>query len=248
MQRIAASCAVALVLTCVTTSVSAQNQQGRPPAPGSGSTASPSRPGTQNPPAAQRPAAPTSGQPAAPPAGAAPSGATSPDMTPPAGIAPTNYIIGPDDVLTVVFWRDKDLTGDVTVRPDGMITVPLINEVMAAGRTPDQLRRVLQEMAAKYIEDPNAAVVVKEINSRKVYITGMVNKIGAYTITAPTTVLQLITMAGGLQDFADEENIVVVRTENGKQTSYQFNYKDVVKRRRLQQNIFLQPGDTVVVP
>lgn len=243
MQRIAASCAVALVVTGVAFPVSAQTQ-GRPPAQGNGSTPSSATLGTQNPPASQgtpRPAAPAPG-----PAGQP--GTPSPG-TPPAGVTPPpGYVIGPDDVLTIVFWRDKDLSGDVIVRPDGLISVPLINEVMAAGQTPDQLRVKLEQLASKYIEEPNAVVVVKQINSRKVFITGMVNKIGAYPLTGPTSVLQLITMAGGLQDFADQENIVVVRTENGRQVPYRFNYKDVVKRRRLQQNIQLQPGDTVVVP
>ena len=152
------------------------------------------------------------------------------------------------DQLSVVFWRDKDMSGDVIVRPDGMISLPLINEVQAAGLTPDQLRLKLAELAGKYLEEPTPVVVVKTINSRKVFITGMVSKIGAYPLTSPTTVVQLITMAGGLLDFADEENIVVLRTENGRQTSYRFNYKDVVKRQKLTQNIQLQPGDTVVVP
>lgn len=187
---------------------------------------------------------------------AAPQGARAPAVPGPAptgsapivAVTPPGYVIGPDDVLTIDFWREKDLSGDVIVRPDGIISLPLINEVQAAGQTPDQLRLKLVELASKYIENPNAVVVVKQINSRKAYITGMVNKIGAYSLTAPTTVLQLITMAGGLQDYADEEHIVVVRMENGKPVSYGFNYKDVIKRRKLTQNIMLQPGDTVVVP
>jgi len=179
-----------------------------------------------------------------------PAGVTPPVVvTPPTGLTPpADYLIGVEDVLTIVFWRDKDLSGDVTVRPDGMISVPLINEIRAAGLTPDQLRQQLVELAAKYIADPNAVVVVKQINSRKVFITGMVNKIGSYSLTAPMTVLQLIAMAGGLAPFADEENIVVVRTEKGRQTSYRFNYKEVTKRKKLEQNIWLQPGDQVVVP
>jgi polysaccharide biosynthesis/export protein len=201
----------------------------------------------QTAPAGGQKAAPSKAAPPKPgtPTGSGPAPAIDPST---AAVAPPGYIIGPDDVLTIVFWRDKDLSGDVIVRPDGMISLPLINEVLAAGQTPDQLRLKLVDLASKYIEDPNAVVVVKQINSRKVFITGMVNKIGTYSLTAPTTVLQLITMAGGLQDFADKENIVVVRMENGRPTSYGFNYKDVIKRRKLTQNILLQPGDTVVVP
>jgi polysaccharide export outer membrane protein len=190
---------------------------------------------------AQQPAAaaPPSQALATPPAGA----------NVPAGAAlPAGYVIGPEDVLDVVFWRDKDMSAQVTVRPDGRITLPLLNDVQASGLTPDQLREQLTAAAKKYVEDPSITVVVKTINSRKVFITGMVAKPGSYALTAPTTVMQLIAMAGGIQEFADSKNIVVMRTENGRQLSYQFNYKEVLKRRNLRQNIELKPGDTVVVP
>jgi polysaccharide export outer membrane protein len=169
--------------------------------------------------------------------------AAAPTVAPPPG-----YVIGADDVLTVVFWRDKDLSGDVIVRPDGNISLPLINDVQAAGRTPEELRVALVEAAGRYIEDPNATIVVKQINSRKVFATGNVMKPGPYPLTMPTSVLQLISMAGGLKEFADERNIVVIRTENGQQFSYRVNYRDVVRRRNLKQNILLKSGDTVVVP
>jgi polysaccharide export outer membrane protein len=151
-------------------------------------------------------------------------------------------------VLAVVFWRDKDMSSEVTVRPDGRITLPLINEVQASGLTPDQLRDTLMSAAAKYVEDPNVSVVVKAINSRKVFITGQVAKPGAYPLTSATTVMQLIAIAGGLHEFADAKNIIIMRTENGKPMAYSFNYKDVLKRKNLKQNIDLKPGDTVVVP
>jgi polysaccharide export outer membrane protein len=129
-----------------------------------------------------------------------------------------------------------------------MISLPLISEVKAAGLTPEQLRVKIVELSAKFLEDPNVVVVVKQINSRKVFITGEVKKIGAYPLSGPTTVLQLITMAGGLEPYAKEEQIVILRNENGRPMSYKFNYKDVIKRRRLSQNILLMPGDQVVVP
>jgi polysaccharide biosynthesis/export protein len=194
---------------------------------------------------------------AARPAGQVPTGAATQQPAPPPStaqavappsVAPPGYVIGPDDVLTLVFWKDKDLSGDVIVRPDGMISVALINEVQAAGLTPEQLRVKIVEMSSRYLEDPNVVVVVKQINSRKVFITGMVNKIGIFQITSPTTVLQLITMAGGLQEYAKEEHISILRTEKGRQVSYRFNYKDVLNGRKLEQNIQLLPGDTVVVP
>ncbi len=157
-------------------------------------------------------------------------------------------MIGPDDVLAVVFWREKDLSGDVAVRPDGMITLPLLNDVKAAGLTPDQLRDVLTKAAEKFVEVPSVTVVVKAINSRKVFITGMVSKPGPYPLMAPTTVTQLIATAGGVHEFADKKNITILRVENGREVAFKFNYQDIMKRKNLGQNIELKPGDTVIVP
>jgi len=172
--------------------------------------------------------------------------------TPPApagATLPTGYLIGPDDVLSIVFWRDKDMSADVVVRPDGRISLPILNEVQAAGYTPEQLRTELEQAAAKFINgDPNVSVVVKTINSRKVYITGNVIKGGEFPLNGQMTVLQLIAVAGGLQEYADSKNIVVTRKENGKDLYFKFNYKDVVRQKNVEQNIPLKPGDTVVVP
>lgn len=185
--------------------------------------------------------------PPSPPAAAA---APQRPATPPSDAVkpPEDYVIGTDDVLTVSFWREKDLSTDVVVRPDGKITLPLINDVYAAGLTPDQLREKVLTEAARYVEDPTPTVVVKTINSRKVFITGEVAKPGPYPLTAPTSVLQLIAMAGGLQEFAKKKDIIILRTESGSQVTFQFDYSSVVKRKKLQQNIFLKPGDTIVVP
>ncbi len=161
---------------------------------------------------------------------------------------PSDYVIGPDDELSIVFWRDKDMSADVVVRPDGKISLPLLNEIQAAGYTPEQLRAQVLQAASKYVEEPNATVVVKEIRSRHVFITGNVSKPGTYAVSSNMTVLQLIALAGGLQEYADEKNIVVIRTESGRQQYHKFNYKDVVRQKQPQQNIVLRPGDTVVVP
>jgi polysaccharide export outer membrane protein len=162
---------------------------------------------------------------------------------------PAGYVIGAEDVLGVLFWREKDLSVDgAAVRPDGRITLPLLNDVAAAGLTPDQLRERIQTAASKFVEDPSVTVVVKTINSRKVYITGMIGKPGQYPLTGPTTVMQLIAMAGGLHEFADADKILIMRTEDGKQSGKRFNYEDVRNGKNLNQNIELQPGDTVVVP
>jgi polysaccharide export outer membrane protein len=180
----------------------------------------------QSPPAAARP-----------PTGRAPGVPTLPD-----------YLIGVEDVLGVVFWREPDMTGDVTVRPDGLITLPLVGDIQAAGLRPDALREEIRKAAARFVEDPNVTVVVRQINSRKVFITGQVAQPGSHPALAPMTVMQLIALAGGLTEFADKENISVLRVEQGQTRSFKFNYKDVSKGKNLAQNIVLKPGDTVVVP
>jgi polysaccharide biosynthesis/export protein len=161
---------------------------------------------------------------------------------------PPGYLIGPEDVLAILFWRDKDMSADVVVRPDGKISLPLINDVDVAGLSPDQLRERLTQVASKFIPDPSLTVVVKEIHSRKVFITGNVGKPGAYPLSGDMNVVQLIALAGGLAEYADAKNIVVMRNDGGTQQGFKVNYKDVVKQKNVQQNIALKPGDTVVVP
>ncbi len=160
---------------------------------------------------------------------------------------PGTYVIGPEDVLDIQFWREKEISGEVVVRPDGKITTLLLNDVQAAGLTPEQLRVRLTEEAAKLLENPIATVIVKQINSRRAYITGEIEKPGPYNVITPTTVLQLISMAGGLKEYADRDSIVIMRTENGRQLRFGFDYDKVVTGRALTQNIELKPGDTVVV-
>jgi polysaccharide export outer membrane protein len=161
---------------------------------------------------------------------------------------PAGYVIGADDLLSIVFWKDKDMSAEARVRPDGRIALPLINEVQAAGLTPEELQRKITEESRKYMEDASITIVVREINSRRVFITGEVAKPGPYSLTSPITVMQLIAVAGGLRDYADSKNITIMRTEGGKQLSLKFNYKEVASGKNLKQNIELQPGDTVVVP
>jgi len=135
------------------------------------------------------------------------------------------FVVGPDDVLSIVFWHDKDMSTDVTVRPDGKISLPLLNDIQAAGLTPADLRARLTDDARRYFENPSVTVVVKQVNSRKAFITGQIVKPGPYALTAPTTVLQLIAMAGGLKDYADGKNIMIVRYENGQRSSYTLTTK-----------------------
>ena len=165
----------------------------------------------------------------------------------PSAAVPPGYTIGPEDVLGILFWREKEVSGDVIVRPDGKITLPMVNDVQAAGLTPEQLRESLTTAAMKYFDEPNVTVVVRQINSRRVFITGQIGKPGPYSLSPGLTVMQLISIAGGLTEFADSKNIVILRTENGKSLAYRFNYKEVLERKKLQQNIELKAGDTVVV-
>jgi polysaccharide export outer membrane protein len=201
-------------------------------------------PRAQTPPPAQ-PATPGQAKPATP-AGTQNGKPSTP--TPAPLVVPADYVIGPDDVLSIVYWREKDVSSDVTVRPDGKISLPLLNDVQAAGLTPAQLRDRLTEVSRQYLEDPNVTVVVHQINSRKVYITGEVAKPGTYPLTGPTTVLQLIALAGGIGTYANGTKIMIVRHENGQQVTYPFNYKDVASGKSLKRNIELKPGDTVIVP
>jgi polysaccharide export outer membrane protein len=143
------------------------------------------------------------------------------------------------------------LSADVFVRPDGKISLPLLNDVQAAGLTPEQLRQRVTEAASKVMEDPTVMVMVKQINSRKVYVIGQVAKPGPYALPGPMSVVQLLSLAGGLLEYADKENILVIRGErqaDGKPISQRVNYADLMKGRRLQQNFELKPGDTVMVP
>jgi polysaccharide export outer membrane protein len=182
------------------------------------------------------------------PAPTTPSSAASPQTLAAPATEPPSYVIGPDDSLAILFWSEKELSGDVIVRPDGKISLPLLNEIQAAGLTPEQLRASLTRAAQKYVEDGTVTVVVKAINSRRVFITGQVTKPGAYPLPGPMTVLQLIAIAGGLVEYADAKNISVIRTENGTSLSYPFNFNDVRNRKNVEQNIELKPGDTVIVP
>lgn len=161
---------------------------------------------------------------------------------------PPGYVIGADDVLSIVYWREKDMSAEVTVRPDGKVALPLLNDLQAAGLTPDDFRSRVVAAARQFVEEPNPTVMVKTINSRRVFITGQVEKPGPYSLNTSATVLQLIAMAGGLKEFAKGKDISVLRFVNGQQVIYRFNYQDALNRKHLEQNIALQPGDTVLIP
>jgi polysaccharide biosynthesis/export protein len=161
---------------------------------------------------------------------------------------PADYVIGAEDILGIIVWKNTEMTGDVIVRPDGKITLPLVGDLQAVGLTPAALTNVITKAAMKYYEGVNVTVVIRQINSRKAFITGEVRTPGPYPLTGPRTVMQLIALAGGLTEYADSKNITVMRAENGKTKIFKFNYKDVSQGKSVSQNIHLNPGDTVVVP
>ena len=160
---------------------------------------------------------------------------------------PIDYVIGVEDVLGVVFWRDKDLSAEVVVRPDGKISLPMLNDVMAAGLTPEALADVVAKAATKFVRDPGTTVIVREIRSRKVYIIGEVSKPGTFQLASEMTVLQAIGEAGGFIEGADKGDVIIVRGESGKEQRFKFNYNDVIKGKNPAQNIRLLPGDTIIV-
>jgi polysaccharide export outer membrane protein len=196
---------------------------------------------------AQTPAPPSTVKPTAPaPAPATP--AVKPAAAVPAAAPiPPGYVIGIDDLLAVRFFGDTQLSADVVVRPDGKISLALLNDVQAAGFTPEQLGDVLEKAASKYINEPDATVIVREVRSRKVYVIGQVAKPSPVVLNTDMNVLQALTEVGGLLEYADKSNIVIVRPENGKERRFKFNYKEVTKGKNPQQNILLKPGDTILV-
>lgn len=168
----------------------------------------------------------------------------------PAQISPDPYVIGPGDVLSIRFWRHAEVSGDVIVRPDGKVSLLLLDDVQAAGVTPEQLRDTIRSKANRFFEEPQVTVIVKEVHSRNVYITGMIAKPGPYALRSPLTVMQLIALAGGLAEYAKKDQIVILRNEQGGlQMRIPFNYERMVDgRAALHSNIQLTPGDTVIVP
>lgn len=158
-----------------------------------------------------------------------------------------DYVIGSDDILKISVWKEPDLTETLPVRPDGKISMPLLNDVPAAGLTPLQLKDSITEKLKKYIADPRVTVVVTAMNSRRVFVTGEVTHSGPMNLLPHMTVLQALAEAGFTQ-FANLKGIYLLRNESGKQVRLPFNYKEVVKGNHPEQNIVLKPGDTVVVP
>ncbi len=158
------------------------------------------------------------------------------------------YLIGPEDVLDISVWKEPDVSRVVPVRPDGRISLPLINDVQAAGLSPQQLAGSVSEKLKKYLNGPQVTVIVTAINSQRVFVVGEVLRAGAFPMLPGMTVLQALSSAGGFTTFADVKKIHVVRLRNGRQIEIPFNYRDVLKGDNSEQNIKLEAGDTIVVP
>jgi polysaccharide export outer membrane protein len=174
---------------------------------------------------------------------------TQPEMRNASKAPSDSFIIGNDDVLVVHVWKEPDVSRTLPVRSDGRISLPLVGEVQAAGRTPIELEAEIADKLQKYITDPQVTVIVQEIKSEKFNILGQVAKPGAYSLTRETTVLDAIAMAGGFRDFAKQKAIYILRQKaGGSELRIPFNYKDVIKGKSAGQNIKLEPRDTVVVP
>jgi polysaccharide export outer membrane protein len=157
-----------------------------------------------------------------------------------------DYHIGPQDFVQIDVWKEPEITRTIPVRPDGKISLPLLNDVQAAGLTAMQLANNIREGLTKYLNNPQVTVTVTQINSRRIFVTGEVAHSGALPLLPGMTVLQALSTAGGFTQFAREKNIYILRNENGKQVKIPYTYKDVLKGKK--EDTVLQPGDVIVVP
>jgi polysaccharide export outer membrane protein len=164
------------------------------------------------------------------------------------GTVGTDYQLGAEDVLMISVWRDEQLTKEVVVRPDGMVSFPLVGDLQAAGRTVDELRAELAKKLTKFIPNPQVSVAVTKVLSNRIYVLGRVNKPGEYMVGHQTDVLQALSLAGGVTPFAAENDIRIMRRVGGEQRVFPIQYGELKKGRSLEQNILLQRGDVVMVP
>jgi len=168
---------------------------------------------------------------------------------PPSSLVPdANYLIGPEDLLDVSVWKEPELTRTIPVRPDGKISLPLLNDVQAAGETPTQLAAHITDSLKRYVSDPQVTVIVSAINSQRIYLLGEITRPGAYPLSPGMTVLQAISSAGGLTQYAHAQKIYVLREADKSQQRLAFNYKEFLKGKVPEQNVALKVGDTIVVP
>jgi polysaccharide export outer membrane protein len=158
------------------------------------------------------------------------------------------YVIQPNDLLEIFVWKEPDLTRKVLVRPDGRISFPLVQDLQAAGATPGELKAKVERKLSEFLSAPEVTIIVEAIQSYRVYVLGKVQKPGIISIEKPVTVLQALALAGGFQDFAKEQEMTVIRSYGKENTLFEFNYREVIKGKRPEQNIILRSGDVVIVP
>jgi polysaccharide export outer membrane protein len=170
------------------------------------------------------------------------------EAQPEAAVDGDQYVIGPEDVLYIYVWKEEALTRTVPVRMDGKISLPLIQEVKAAGLTPLQLKEVVMRKFKEFIENPIVSVTVMEANSFKVYVTGLVRNPGVYRLRSETTVVQIISLAGGFTEWANQKKILIVRKEDGREKRMTVNYKKIMSGSNTSSDVILKPGDTIIVP
>ncbi len=182
------------------------------------------------------------------PASSQKTGATGKANSPVSSTADAEYVIGPQDVVSIDVWKEPEISRTIPVRPDGKISLPLLNDIQASGLTALQLGKAIHDGLTKFLTSPEVTVTVTAINSRRVFITGEVARSGAFPLLPNMTALQALSSAGGFTQFAKLKRIYVLRNEGGKQVKYPVNYKEVIKGKNQDENIFLQPGDVIVVP
>ncbi len=161
---------------------------------------------------------------------------------------PPAYVIQPNDLLEIVVWGEPDISRTVLVRPDGRISLPLVQDLQASELTPVELKEHMENRLKEYVDSPNVTVIVQAIQSYKIYVIGKIQNPGGIVVEKAITVLQALTLAGGFQDFANESDISIVRTLGRDHLVFEFNYKDVIKGKKAEQNVMLRSGDVVVVP
>ncbi len=171
-----------------------------------------------------------------------------PQQAPVPATSDPDYVIGPEDTLNISVWKEPEVSAAVPVRPDGKISLPLVNDIQAAGLTPMQLGKEISAKLEKFITQPQVTVVVTGVNSRRIYLVGQVGRPGSFALLPDMTVLQALSAAGGLGEFANSKKVYILRNVGGKPTRIPFNYKDVLQGLSPEQNIELKPGDTIVVP
>ncbi len=179
--------------------------------------------------------------------GAAPAAEDAP-ATKDAPVATETYVLNPGDVLEVSVWKEEGLQRNVLVLPDGRISFPLAGHIRAAGKSAEQLEKILAQRLKRYFPDPVITVTVKSVGGFTIFVIGQVRQSGRFSLNQPTDVLQALSLAGGFTAFADKDDVKILRREGGKQSILPFNYSDVEKGRELESNILLRSGDVVIVP